>query len=40
MKKETYAETALEIIRFTTQDVILTSDTVSGEPDEVSGQAP
>ena len=41
MKKEMYAETELEIIRFTAEDVILTTgESIPGEDSETSGQLP
>ena len=40
MRKEKYTEAELEIIRFSSQDVIMTTGGDPLEDDEVSGQAP
>ena len=40
MKKEKHVETELEIIRFTTENVLLTSGGIPAEDEEVTGQAP
>lgn len=40
MKKENYERTELEVIRFITEDVIMTSGTGGFEPDEENYETP